>query len=71
MVRNCQIADRLPFTGETLVSSKIGKIVRKLAKDAPIPGEYFVLFLQDDISHVVPNEPSLVSMCGLQFMHQS
>ncbi|KAI0253040.1 hypothetical protein BJV78DRAFT_1153194 [Lactifluus subvellereus] len=31
------IADRLPFTGETLVSSKIGKIVRKLAKDAPIP----------------------------------
>jgi protein phosphatase 1 regulatory subunit 10 len=34
-----QIADRLPFTGETLVSSKIGKIVRKLAKDAPIPGE--------------------------------
>ena len=35
-----QIADRLPFTGETLVSSKIGKIVRKLAKDAPIPGEY-------------------------------
>ncbi len=38
-VRNSQIADRLPFTGETLVSSKIGKIVRKLAKDAPIPGE--------------------------------
>ena len=35
-----QIADRLPFTGDTLVSSKIGKIVRKLAKDAPIPGEY-------------------------------
>ena len=35
----CQIADRLPFTGDTLVSSKIGKIVRKLAKDAPIPGE--------------------------------
>ncbi|KAI0289517.1 hypothetical protein BC826DRAFT_1098506 [Russula brevipes] len=31
------IADRLPFTGETLVSSKIGKIVRKLAKDAAIP----------------------------------
>ncbi|KAH9991625.1 hypothetical protein BJV74DRAFT_412128 [Russula compacta] len=31
------IADRLPFTGDTLVSSKIGKIVRKLAKDAPIP----------------------------------
>ncbi|KAI0299760.1 hypothetical protein B0F90DRAFT_1668591 [Multifurca ochricompacta] len=31
------IADRLPFMGETLVSSKIGKIVRKLAKDAPMP----------------------------------
>ena len=40
MARDGQIADRLPFTGETLVSSKIGKIVRKLAKDAPIPGEY-------------------------------
>ncbi len=26
------------------MSSKIGKIVRKLAKDAPIPGEYFFLF---------------------------
>jgi len=39
------IADRLPFTGETLVSSKIGKIVRKLAKDAPIPGEYSFLFI--------------------------
>jgi protein phosphatase 1 regulatory subunit 10 len=39
-----QIADRLPFTGDTLVSSKIGKIVRKLAKDAPIPGEYSFLF---------------------------
>ena len=45
MVCNCQIADRLPFTGETLVSSKIGKIVRKLAKDAPIPGEYSLLFI--------------------------
>jgi hypothetical protein len=43
-VRNSQIADRLPFTGDTLVSSKIGKIVRKLAKDAPIPGEYSLLF---------------------------
>lgn len=42
-VRNSQIADRLPFTGETLVSSKIGKIVRKLAKDAPIPGECSLL----------------------------
>jgi hypothetical protein len=41
MICNCQIADRLPFTGDTLVSSKIGKIVRKLAKDAPIPGELF------------------------------
>jgi protein phosphatase 1 regulatory subunit 10 len=40
MARDGQIADRLPFTGDTLVSSKIGKIVRKLAKDAPIPGEY-------------------------------
>lgn len=46
MVCNCQIADRLPFTGDTLVSSKIGKIVRKLAKDAPIPGEYSLLLLQ-------------------------
>jgi hypothetical protein len=43
-VGNSQIADRLPFTGDTLVSSKIGKIVRKLAKDAPIPGECTVLF---------------------------
>jgi hypothetical protein len=43
-VRNAQIADRLPFTGDTLVSSKIGKIVRKLAKDAPIPGECSLLF---------------------------
>jgi hypothetical protein len=43
-VRNSQIADRLPFTGDTLVSSKIGKIVRKLAKDAPIPGECSFLF---------------------------
>jgi len=43
-VRNSQIADRLPFTGDTLVSSKIGKIVRKLAKDAPIPGERSPLF---------------------------
>jgi len=42
IVRDGQIADRLPFTGDTLVSSKIGKIVRKLAKDAPIPGEYEV-----------------------------
>ena len=41
--RNSQIADRLPFTGDTLVSSKIGKIVRKLAKDAPIQGECFLL----------------------------
>jgi hypothetical protein len=45
MVCKCQVADRLPFTGETLVSSKIGKIVRKLAKDAPIPGEYSLLFV--------------------------
>jgi hypothetical protein len=43
-VRNSQIADRLPFTGDTLVSSKIGKIVRKLAKEAPIPGEWSLLF---------------------------
>ena len=44
VVHNSQIADRLPFTGDTLVSSKIGKIVRKLAKDAPIPGECALLF---------------------------
>jgi hypothetical protein len=42
--KNPQIADRLPFTGDTLVSSKIGKIVRKLAKDAPISGECSLLF---------------------------
>jgi len=54
MVCNCQIADRLPFTGETLVSSKIGKIVRKLAKDAPIPGEYALLFITAITCRMVP-----------------
>ena len=53
MVHNPQIADRLPFTGETLVSSKIGKIVRKLAKDAPIPGECSLCL--EDTSRAVPN----------------
>ncbi|EIM85511.1 uncharacterized protein STEHIDRAFT_140135 [Stereum hirsutum FP-91666 SS1] len=32
-----KITDRLPFTGETLSASKIGKIVRKIAKEVPIP----------------------------------
>ncbi|KAI0052614.1 hypothetical protein FA95DRAFT_1239507 [Auriscalpium vulgare] len=31
------ITDRLPFTPAILVASKLGKIVRKLAKDAPLP----------------------------------
>jgi hypothetical protein len=65
-VHNSQVADRLPFTGETLVSSKIGKIVRKLAKDAPIPGEYSLLFRRS--SRAVPKRSWV--LCGLQFMHQ-
>jgi hypothetical protein len=36
------------------VSSKIGKIVRKLAKDAPIPGEYSPLVYRSTPSYVVP-----------------
>ncbi|KAI0318105.1 hypothetical protein OF83DRAFT_1163608 [Amylostereum chailletii] len=31
------LVDRLPFTAESLVSSKLGRIVRKMAKDSPIP----------------------------------
>jgi hypothetical protein len=66
-VRNSQIADRLPFTGDTLVSSKIGKIVRKLAKDAPIPGEFSLV---QKIPFFVQWQ-NWISMCGLPFMHQS
>ncbi|KAA1465951.1 hypothetical protein DENSPDRAFT_868138 [Dentipellis sp. KUC8613] len=31
------IADRLPFTYQTLANSKLGKIIRKLVKDATLP----------------------------------
>jgi hypothetical protein len=63
-----QIADRLPFTGDTLVSSKIGKIVRKLAKDAPISGEYSLLFRAYVRCGI---KPFLGFMYGLPYMHQS
>lgn len=37
-----QIIDRLPLTIDTLKTSKLGKIVVKLTKDPPAPGEYFL-----------------------------
>ena len=40
------------------MSSKIGKIVRKLAKDAPIPGEYTPL-----VYHSTPSYVYVVSKC--------
>jgi len=36
-----QIIDRLPLSVDTLKSSKLGKIVLKLTKDPPAPGEFF------------------------------
>lgn len=39
MVAFFQIIDRLPLTVETLKASKLGKLVVKLVKDPPSPGE--------------------------------
>ena len=36
-----KIIDRLPLSVDTLKSSKLGKIVLKLTKDPPAPGEFF------------------------------
>lgn len=41
-ISGLQIADRLPLTLETLKTSGLGKIVVKLSKDPPAPGESFV-----------------------------
>jgi protein phosphatase 1 regulatory subunit 10 len=35
-----QLIDRLPFNVESLSSSKLGRIIKKLVKDEPSPGEY-------------------------------
>jgi protein phosphatase 1 regulatory subunit 10 len=35
-----QLIDRLPLTVESLSSSKLGRIIKKLVKDEPSPGEY-------------------------------
>ena len=39
-----QIIDRLPMTVETLKTSKLGKIVVKVGKDVPSPGELSLSF---------------------------
>ena len=38
-----QIIDRLPLSVESLKTSKLGKIVVKLVKDPPTPGEYLFM----------------------------
>lgn len=40
-IRLMQIIDRLPLTLESLKSSKLGKIIVKLVKEPPAPGELF------------------------------
>lgn len=35
-----QLIDRLPLNVESLSSSKLGRIIKKLVKDEPSPGEY-------------------------------
>lgn len=52
-----QIIDRLPLTIETLKASKLGKIVVKLTKDPPAPGEYIPRF-----NHTKPCARRLASM---------
>lgn len=41
-----QIIDRLPLTLETLKASKLGKLVVKLVKDPPSPGELIFPFIR-------------------------
>lgn len=41
-----QIIDRLPLTLETLKASKLGKLVVKLVKDPPSPGELTFPFIR-------------------------
>jgi hypothetical protein len=38
-MQSTQLIDRLPMTVESLKTSKLGKIVVKLVKDPPTPGE--------------------------------
>lgn len=42
LILRVQIIDRLPLTIETLKTSKLGKIVIKLTKDPPAPGESLI-----------------------------
>lgn len=52
-----QIIDRLPMTVESLKSSKLGKIVVKVGKDIPSPGE--------SSFHIFPVNVTLQNVPGL------